>query len=550
MGPNGPLLEQRLRAKPVGLIGDDGLVDPTELLAYVGKPPAGVLRGARPTLITSFDHRVGAALPLDLTALLVIILLASVALIPLAIFITTVTRLSAGTREARFAAVRLAGGTQSQVRWLAGLEAAFATLAGSLLGIPLFLACRPLLAGGVLLGDRFFPQDFSPPTAIVIAAVLGLPAVAVGVTLATMRRLVISPLGIVRRHRRKQVRSLWPVVLVIGIALLAWAASQHAGIIARGQIAAEAILGLSLALTTIGLAGTAVWMAWLLARLLASRAPGVPALLGLRRLEADPSSSARMVGGVAVLIALFGVVNAGWLSQPSASRSATLAPWVRALSSTDVIVVPFGGRSLPQMATLASTPGVTSVRMSRQLPDAGEFSRRITGVIETDGQPSTIEGIRQAVGWVASVDTVQDLRSAAASTVRSDAALLGTPLRLVTFFLLAVIGASFLVALVDWIVERRRSLAVLSAMGVSRAVIRVSLLFQIAVPLLTSTLMGVVGGLTVTFLLYTAVESKVVFPLSQLATIAGAVVAMIAGTTALAAPWLRTTRRAELLRNE
>jgi len=114
MGPNGPALEERLRAKPVGLIGDDGLVDPTELLAYVGKPPGGVLRGARPTLVTSFDHRVGTALPLDLAALLVIILLASVALIPLAIFIATVTRLSAGTREARFAAVRLAGGTQSQ----------------------------------------------------------------------------------------------------------------------------------------------------------------------------------------------------------------------------------------------------------------------------------------------------------------------------------------------------------------------------------------------------------------------------------------------------
>jgi predicted lysophospholipase L1 biosynthesis ABC-type transport system permease subunit len=318
---------------------------------------------------------------------------------------------------------------------------------------------------------------------------------------------------------------------------------------ARGQIEAEAILGVALALTTVGLAGTAVWMAWLLARLLASKAPWVPALLGLRRLEADPSSSARMVGGVAVLVALVGVVNAGWLAEPSASMGATLAPWVQALPPTDVIVVPFAGTPLPQMASIASTPGVTSVRMTRQLPNAGEFSRRITGVIETDGRPSTLEGIRQAVGWVASVDTVHGLRSAA-STVRSDAELLGTPLRLVTFFLLAVIGASFLVALVDWIMERRRSLAVLSALGVSRAVIRASLLVQIAVPLVTSTLMGVIGGLAVTFLLYTAVESKVVFPLSQLATIAGGVIAMIGGTTALAAPWLRTTRRAELLRNE
>jgi len=91
-------------------------------------------------------------------------------MVPIWLFVATVTRLSAATREARLAAVRLAGGTQGQVRLLAGTEAGVGACIGSLLGIPLFLAVRTPLAGGANRRHPPFPMDLTPPLPIAIGS--------------------------------------------------------------------------------------------------------------------------------------------------------------------------------------------------------------------------------------------------------------------------------------------------------------------------------------------------------------------------------------------
>ncbi len=118
----------------------------------------------------------------------------------------------------------------------------------------------------------------------------------------------------------------------------------------------------------------------------------------------------------------------------------------------------------------------------------------------------------------------------------------------ITLFLLLVSAATLLVAMVDWVMERRRSLAVLSAVGVAGATVRRSIFAQVALPLATSISFGVAGALLVTKLVYAAVEQRIVIPTQQLIVLVIAVVAIVFVVTALSVPWLRIARRPELLR--
>ena len=102
--------------------------------------------------------------------------------------------------------------------------------------------------------------------------------------------------------------------------------------------------------------------------------------------------------------------------------------------------------------------------------------------------------------------------------------------------------------MVDWTMERRRSLAALSAIGVSTSTVRRSILIQVAPPLATSLAFGVVGAILVTTLFYAAVEQPVVIASSQLAELVAVVVLVVLGVTAASVPWLRIARRPELLR--
>ncbi len=308
------------------------------------------------------------------------------------------------------------------------------------------------------------------------------------------------------------------------------------------------ILGTGLVLTAFGLAGTAVWAAWMLARRLAGRVPSVSGLLGMRRLEADPSSVGRVVGGVAILIALLGVAQSGYLSVEQDAIARYLPRWVNALEPQTVLVLANQPRDRVHLPPLASIEGVESLELTKRVPYGGYRTVPTTAIIRTDGSPETLEALRDAVGWYASVETVQELRAEPADL--SEIAQLRRVMVLASLFLLLVMGATLLVATVDWVMERRRALAVLSAVGVQAGVIRRSILAQVAMPLATSVVFGLTGAIVVTALLYTAVETRIEIPLRELAVVAAAVAVMVLMVTLLATPWVRIARRPDLLRTE
>ncbi|MDP9300589.1 MAG: hypothetical protein M3P43_06805 [Actinomycetota bacterium] len=543
-GGLGAAVEDRLHGHLVGTIGHEGVLGPDELSMWVGKPVDVRLHPSDAYVLRSFGLPGSVSKPLDLGALLIIMVITSAILLPIWLFVATVTRLSAATREARLAAVRLAGGTQVQVRLLAGTEAGVGASIGSLLGIPLFLAIRTPLAGGAIGGIHLFPSDLTPPLPIAIGLLVALPALATLMSLVTLRRIVISPVGVTRHAQRTHAGWGWVIVLAVGVGLLGWSASKHADLTRLGNVEVMLLIGTSLVCLGFGLVGTATWSAWILARRLAGSVRSVPAMLGMRRLEAEPTSVSRVVGGVALMIAMVGVVQSGLISIERSAGPPLLPMQAQMLKEDDVGVGE--GNLGTSSIDLTDIPGVRSARWTRKIP-FGRTGRPI-GVIATDGSPSTLETIRDRLAWSgADIHTLPQLQAQAKLT-NDDYSSFRRGAMAITLFLLLVSAATLLVAMVDWVMERRRSLAVLSAVGVSGATVRRSIFVQVALPLATSITFGVAGAIVITTLLYTAVEQGIVIPSQQLVVLVIAVVATVFAVTALSVPWLRIARRPELLR--
>ena len=541
----GPAIEHRLDGHLVGTIAPEGVTGPDSLTLWEGKPKGAPLERAGSYRVTSYGNATSWTQPLDAGWIVLIVVAASAILLPIWLFVGTVTRLSAATREARLAAVRLAGATQRQIRFFAATEAGVAAAIGTWLGIPLFLAIRPALASGPIGGIHMYATDLAPPPAVAIAFLVGLPVLAVGMALASLRRVDVSPLGVSRGVRRSHAGWRWIIVLVAGVAVLTWSASKHQDLKAYGEVTTGVFVGGSLAAICFGLIGTATWSAWAIARRLATSVPSVPAMLGFRRLEADPSSVSRVVGGVALMIALLGIVNSGLISVERSEGAPSLGMVGQMLEGNEVAVDPQGKQGT-RPGDVATIPGVRSVVWTHKVP-FGRVSPPI-GIIKTDGSPATLEAIRDRLAW-SGVD-VHNLPElwAQARQANDDYSSIRRGALGITLFLLLVSATTMLVAMVDWLMERRRSLAVLSAVGVSPSTVRRSILVQVALPLVTSLAFGVGGAVVVTWLLYTAIEQPVVIAAGQLATLAVAVFIVVIGVTAASSPWLRIARKPELLR--
>jgi len=537
----GPYIERRLRGHLAGTIAPDGVIGPDSLDIWEGRPAAAPL--SRPdSYRTDGFGSVTEAEPLDVGAIVLIVVAASAILLPIWLFVGTVTRLSASTREARLAAVRLAGATQRQVRFFAATEAGVAAVLGTWLGIPLFLAFRPWLASGMIGGLHMYPSDLVPPLPVAIVFLVGLPALAVGMALASLRRVVVSPLGVSRGAARSHAGWRWIPVLCAGFAALLWAASKHRDLKAYGEVSTFVIVGGSLAAICFGLIGTATWSAWAIARRMATSVRSVPAMLGFRRLEADPGSVSRVVGGVALMIALLGIVNSGLISVERSEGPPSLWGVGQLLHGNDI-----GIEEGSHRAALGTIPGVRSVTWTHRLPFNSHTGRWL-GIVATDGSPATLDAIRDRLAWSgASVHTLPELQEQAKSA-NDDYSSFRRGALGITLFLLLVSAATMLVAMVDWLMERRRSLAVLSAIGVGTTTVRRSILVQVALPLGTSLAFGVGGAVLITWLLYTAIEQPVVIAAGQLSALVVAVCVIVLGVTGASAPWLRIARDPELLR--
>jgi hypothetical protein len=291
-------LAGRFPGQVTATVGRDALASPDDLVVFVGRSAYG-LRTEPDVMSVRSIETAPATRTLTRVMRLAIAVGAVGLLAPVVVFVATATRLAAARRERRLAAMRLAGATPRQVSVVAAVEAALAALAGTAVGFGLFFAIRPALARIPLDGASFYPSDLHVSWSWAAAIALGVPLLAVGTAVVSLRHARISPLGVTRRAARARPSPAPLLLVVAGMAglLLVRATMTDASDTAQASAIAAALLAM-----IAGIVLSGAWLTSLVGRALAGAGRGAPSLLAARRLQDNPAAGFRAIGGLILAV--------------------------------------------------------------------------------------------------------------------------------------------------------------------------------------------------------------------------------------------------------
>jgi hypothetical protein len=641
--PDGALLRPRFPQHVIGVISEPGLHGPQELTFYAGIAADEIDLQAFPELTYSFGVAPGTSR--NDPSVTILLAVGTVALlIPILMMVSVSSRIAGAARDRRLAALRLVGAGARQVRRIAAAEAVVPAATGLVLGGVLFLIFRQILPHAQLFGESVFTDDVVPPASLIVLIVVLVPVLGVGSAVFALRGTVIEPLGVVRGGRPVRRRLWWRVGLVlIGVGLLVGAHWARAD----GPLWVYAPIAGTSAL----LIGVPVLLPYLLERGVSSiRGGAVSWQLAIRRLQLDSGTPARVVGGVAVVLAgaialstilvatsfrlavpenrpqpaagaYFVITHGSVTGQvvdsierttvvhgiysmvavqvsaaptiPVSSIVIAACPTIRELAGPiacqdgDVFAQPdiqrvmvpgtrlttilwpptgegvpkeFGTWTLPSRVhplptssgsefgpgtQLMVTPGAfTGVRLP---PDRETWS-----LIHVDqNRPDAIEYVRNALAAHPLLALVVPLAlPIQLSSDQQTYVNVRNGLLIGSLFTLGLAGVSLLVLALEQVRERRRPLAMLSAAGVSRAVLARSLLWQIAIPVGVGVLTAIATGIGLALLVLGLTRTSAVVDWADVGIFSVAAVVLVLLVTAATLPALYSATRLSSLRTE
>ncbi|KAB8190877.1 FtsX-like permease family protein [Nonomuraea phyllanthi] len=282
---------------PKGVLGDEALVHPGELVVVVGhEPDDPELTAARSDdwILGKGPARVAslAGTPSeDSEAYRALTLVASVLMVvPLLVFGGAAARLTVARRDQRLATLRLVGATPGQVVRMTVAEAVIVALAGALLGAAGYAAAAPLLARIPIAGGTWFVSDLFPHPLILAGVLVAVPLLVGLSAVVGLRRVVVSPLGVARRETPPAMRFVRVVALLAVLAVFP--------MLSRGSSVGIVAVAVGLAFLCLNVTGP--WVVGLIGRVTARTARAPARLLAGRRLVDDPRAAWRTVSGVAL----------------------------------------------------------------------------------------------------------------------------------------------------------------------------------------------------------------------------------------------------------
>ncbi|WP_328464299.1 permease [Actinoplanes sp. NBC_00393] len=213
-------------------------------------------------------------------------------------------RLGAPARDRRLAALRLGGATPGQAVLIAGAETAAAALLGSIAGFAVFLGLRELLDFRNGQGQLVLPVDVLPNPVLIVVALLLVPLLAGGIGVLLMRRVVITPLGVVRRNREDGPGPGPGLLIAVGLPLFVLPKFLPSSV-QLPDWAPLAFMGVGVLLVMLGVVLGTGWISYTSGRLLRRYGRGAATLLAGGRLMTDPWNGSR------TLAALLGAVVVG-----------------------------------------------------------------------------------------------------------------------------------------------------------------------------------------------------------------------------------------------
>ncbi len=285
------LLADRFDAEQVGLLGDEALRFPQQLVVLVGHSPDTMPASAMELSgLTSTDAEPDGLLSL-LAGVGVVVLL-----VPSLVLVASASRLTAARRERRLAALRLAGATPKQVMTMVAAETGIAAVAGAVVGV---LASPGLNALATLVpwdGGTWYADDFSLPAGIVAVIALTIPVLVVGAAVLGLRRVVNTPLMAAGGHTRKPLSMVRLLFVPAAAALFFYSLTQ-----ADSSLSVLPIL-VSLGILMWSPTVVGPWVTSALGGLFVRTWRRPAALLAGRRLRDDPKAAYRASAGVVLAV--------------------------------------------------------------------------------------------------------------------------------------------------------------------------------------------------------------------------------------------------------
>ncbi|GAB1515846.1 FtsX-like permease family protein [Actinophytocola sp. KF-1] len=286
-------LSDRFGATPAGLLGEDALMFPEQLVLLVGHTPETMPATAyEVTALASGEARPDGLLSL-LAGVGVVVLL-----VPSLVLVASASRLTAARRERRLAALRLAGATPAQVTAMVAAETGLAAVAGAVIGVAISPVLHSLATWVPWGGGTWFASDFMLPWPIVVLVAVAVPVLVVGAAVAGLRRVVNTPLMATGGHTRKPLsKTRLLVVPVAGLLfVLSLSMAEEAG--------SGALLPILLTLGLLMWSPTVVgpWVTSALGGLFTKVWRRPSALLAGRRLRDDPKAAYRASAGVVLAV--------------------------------------------------------------------------------------------------------------------------------------------------------------------------------------------------------------------------------------------------------
>jgi hypothetical protein len=389
-------LSDRFGGTQVGTIGSSALPAPDTLLIIIGHQVDDLARRSDAVQVTSISTTspsecgsncgVGFGFSSDGVAL-VLAVVAVLLLFPVLIFIGTATRLSAATREQRFAAMRLVGATPRQVSVLSAVESSVAAAIGTAVGFGLFFALRPTIAAIPFTGAPFFTSDLSLSLADVVLVAVGVPLAAAVAARIALRRVQISPLGVSRRATPRPPRAWRTIPLAAGLAELGYFAVVGRPDSTSGQLAAYVPGGL---LIVAGLVLAGPWLTMLGARLMARRAGRPAALIAGRRLSDNPQAGFRAVSGLVLALcvgsgAIGAIITIGSAADPGGGDGSLLVD-----EFVDPLPASIPSTILDELASIRGVEGVTVLYRPSTPATLTDVPGRPPGVSGVFGPPTVV----------------------------------------------------------------------------------------------------------------------------------------------------------------
>ncbi|MFC4855194.1 FtsX-like permease family protein [Actinophytocola glycyrrhizae] len=285
-------LADRFGARPAGLLGEDALMYPEQLVLLVGHTQETMPTSAvELTALASGEARPDGLLTL-LAGVGVVVLL-----VPSLVLVASASRLTAARRERRLAALRLAGATPAQVTAMVGAETGLAAVVGAVLGVAMSPVLHSLATWVPWGGGTWFAQDFILPWPIIVLVAVAVPVLVVGAAVAGLRRVVNTPLMATGGHTSKPLSK--GRLLIVPVAVLLFFAS-----LSMAKESSSALLPLLASL------GFLMWSPTVVGPWVTSALGGVftkvwrkpSALLAGRRLRDDPKAAYRASAGVVLAV--------------------------------------------------------------------------------------------------------------------------------------------------------------------------------------------------------------------------------------------------------